>query len=76
MSTIAGSVGGQAADAQRADRAAASGGPGTAQTTQVYSVFIKATPEQVWEAITTPEFTAKYFHGSHVTVTPDRKSVV
>jgi uncharacterized protein YndB with AHSA1/START domain len=42
----------------------------TAQTTQVYSVFIKASPEQIWEAITTPEFTQKYFYGSHVTVTP------
>jgi uncharacterized protein YndB with AHSA1/START domain len=43
----------------------------TAQTTQVYSVFIKATPEQIWDAITKPEFTQKYFFGSHVTVTPD-----
>ena len=43
----------------------------TAQATQVYSVFIRATPEQIWEAITTPEFTRKYFYGSHVTVTPD-----
>src|SRR5881227_55208 len=37
----------------------------TAQATmQVYSVFIRATPERVWEAITKPEFTTKYFHGS------------
>ena len=36
----------------------------TAQATQVYQVFIGATPEQIWEAITTPEFTTKYFHGS------------
>jgi len=36
----------------------------TAQATQVYSVFIRATPEQVWDAITKPEFTQKYFHGS------------
>jgi uncharacterized protein YndB with AHSA1/START domain len=43
----------------------------TAQTTQVYSVFIKATPERIWEAITTPEFTAKYFFGTHVTATPE-----
>ena len=43
----------------------------TAQTTQVYSVFIRATPEQVWEAITTPEFSYKYFHGARLTVTPD-----
>jgi uncharacterized protein YndB with AHSA1/START domain len=31
------------------------------KTTQVFQVFIKATPEQVWEAITKPEFTEKYF---------------
>jgi len=33
---------------------------------QVYQVFIKATPEQIWDAITKPEFIAKYFHGAHV----------
>jgi len=38
----------------------------TAQATQVYQLFIKATPEQIWEAITTPEFTTKYFHGSYI----------
>ena len=38
----------------------------TAQTTQVYQVFIKASPEQIWEAITNPEFTTKYFHGAYV----------
>jgi uncharacterized protein YndB with AHSA1/START domain len=27
------------------------------QTTQVYQVFINASPEQIWEAITKPEFT-------------------
>jgi uncharacterized protein YndB with AHSA1/START domain len=43
----------------------------TEQTTQVYAVFIKATPEQIWEAITTPAFTHKYFFGSHVRVTPE-----
>jgi len=37
-----------------------------ASTTQVYQVFIKATPEQVWDAITKAEFTTKYFHGSSV----------
>jgi uncharacterized protein YndB with AHSA1/START domain len=36
------------------------------QTTQVYQVFIKATPEVVWEAITQPEFTMQYFHGAEV----------
>ena len=44
----------------------------TAQTTQVYSLFIRATPEQIWEAITTPEFTAKYFHGARISVAPER----
>jgi uncharacterized protein YndB with AHSA1/START domain len=38
----------------------------TAQATQVYQLFIRATPEQIWEAITTPEFTTKYFHGSYI----------
>ena len=41
------------------------------QTTQVYQVFIKATPEQIWDAITKPEWTARYFHGAIITVTPD-----
>ncbi|HEY2074642.1 MAG TPA: SRPBCC family protein [Gaiellaceae bacterium] len=43
----------------------------TAQTTQLYSVFIKASPEQIWDAITKPEFTEKYFYGSRVTVNED-----
>lgn len=38
----------------------------TAQATQVYQVFIKAPPEAIWDAITRPEFTAKYFYGSLV----------
>ena len=33
-------------------------------TTQVYQLFIRATPEQIWEAITNPDFTEKYFHGA------------
>ncbi len=36
---------------------------------QVYQVFIKASPEQIWEAITKPEFTARYFFGSRVETT-------
>jgi uncharacterized protein YndB with AHSA1/START domain len=44
----------------------------TATDTQVYQVFVKASPEQVWEAITTPEFTAQYFHGSRIETTPER----
>ncbi len=38
----------------------------TEQATQVYSLFIRATPEQIWDAITKPEFTAQYFYGSLV----------
>jgi uncharacterized protein YndB with AHSA1/START domain len=38
----------------------------TEQATQVYSVFIRATPEQVWDAITKPEFTTRYFHGTRI----------
>ena len=37
-----------------------------AQATQVYAVFVRATPEQVWDAITNPETIAKYFHGAQV----------
>jgi uncharacterized protein YndB with AHSA1/START domain len=46
--------------------------PPTAQTVQVYEVFIKATPEAIWEAITTPEFTRRYFYDARITVTPER----
>ena len=31
-----------------------------ATTTQVYEVYIKASPEAIWDAITSPEWTAKY----------------
>ena len=43
------------------------------QTTQVYQVFIMATPEQIWDAITKPEFTAKYFHGVTIETTPQER---
>ena len=43
----------------------------TAQTTQIYQVFIKASPEEIWEAITKPEFTERYFHGARISATPD-----
>lgn len=36
---------------------------------QVYQVFIKASPDQIWDAITKPEFTARYFFGSRVETT-------
>jgi uncharacterized protein YndB with AHSA1/START domain len=45
----------------------------TALTTQIYRVFIKATPERVWEAIVTPDSTMRYFHGSRIEITPTRR---
>ena len=44
------------------------------QTTQVYNIVIKATREAIWEAITKPEFTERYFYGSRITVAPDHYS--
>jgi len=41
-----------------------------AKPTQVYQVFIKSTPEKIWEAITDPAFTTRYFHGSRVELRP------
>jgi uncharacterized protein YndB with AHSA1/START domain len=43
----------------------------SAQTTQIYQVFIRATPEQIWEAITSPEWTTRYFYGARIEVTPE-----
>lgn len=33
-------------------------------TKHVYQIFIKATPEQVWDAIVEPSWTRRYFHGT------------
>ena len=46
----------------------------SATTTQVFTIFIRATPEQTWDAITRPEFTVGYFHGSRITITPERRA--
>jgi uncharacterized protein YndB with AHSA1/START domain len=35
----------------------------TATTTQVYRVYIRTTPEAVWDAITKPEWTERYGYG-------------
>ena len=43
-------------------------------TTQVFTIFIRATPEQLWDAITRPEFTVGYFHGSRITITSERRA--
>jgi uncharacterized protein YndB with AHSA1/START domain len=32
----------------------------------VFSIYIRTTPERLWEAITSPEFTQRYYHGSMV----------
>jgi uncharacterized protein YndB with AHSA1/START domain len=48
----------------------------TAATTQIYNVFIKATPEEIWEAITKPEFTERYFHGVRIDTNAQRRLTV
>jgi uncharacterized protein YndB with AHSA1/START domain len=45
----------------------------TAQTTQVYQLFIKATPEEVWETVTKPEFMMRYFHASRIEMADGRR---
>ena len=35
----------------------------TTATTQVYRVYIKASPEAVWDAITNPEWTERFGYG-------------
>jgi uncharacterized protein YndB with AHSA1/START domain len=42
----------------------------TQTTVQVYQLFIKATPEAIWDAITKPEFTERYFYGMRMESTP------
>jgi uncharacterized protein YndB with AHSA1/START domain len=38
----------------------------TKVTTQVYRVYIKATPQAIWEAITKPEWSERYGYGGRV----------
>jgi uncharacterized protein YndB with AHSA1/START domain len=38
----------------------------TLTTTQVYQVYIRATPEAIWDAITKPEWTDRYGYGGTV----------
>jgi uncharacterized protein YndB with AHSA1/START domain len=38
----------------------------TLTTTQVHRVYIKAAPEAIWQAITSPEWTARYGYGGDV----------
>ena len=48
-------------------------GTETAVTTQVYRVYIKATPEAIWEAITSSEWTQKYGYGGRAEYEPGVK---
>jgi uncharacterized protein YndB with AHSA1/START domain len=32
----------------------------------IYETFIRATPEKIWEALTSAAFTSQYFHGTHI----------
>ena len=36
----------------------------------VYTIYIASTPEKVWEALTSAEFSRKYFHGFAVEIEP------
>ncbi|MFZ5446516.1 MAG: SRPBCC domain-containing protein [Myxococcota bacterium] len=38
--------------------------------TQTYETFLRASPKQVWEALTGPEHTARYFFGTRISVEP------
>lgn len=40
-----------------------SAAPDIGTTTQIYRIFIKATPQAIWDAITKPEFTQKWGYG-------------
>ncbi|MEO7997913.1 MAG: SRPBCC domain-containing protein [Gemmatimonadaceae bacterium] len=37
--------------------------PDIGTTTQIYRIFIRATPQAIWDAITKPEFTQKWGYG-------------
>jgi uncharacterized protein YndB with AHSA1/START domain len=41
----------------------------SAKPTLVYAIFISASPQQIWDAITKPEFTSRYFFGAIVKTT-------
>jgi uncharacterized protein YndB with AHSA1/START domain len=40
-----------------------------ARPAQIYQVYIKASAQQIWDAITRPEFTSLYFYGARVETT-------
>jgi len=36
--------------------------------TLVYTIYIKSTPEKVWQALTSGEFSVRYFFGNSVEI--------
>jgi uncharacterized protein YndB with AHSA1/START domain len=46
-----------------------------ATATQVYPIFVKATPEAIWAAITQPDFSQQYFYGARIENTAERHVV-
>lgn len=38
---------------------------------QVFRIVIRATPQEIWDAITLPEFTARYFHGAAISISAE-----
>ena len=46
--------------------AAGSGAPAASATTAVFRVYIKATPQAIWTAITDPSWTRRYGYGGYV----------
>jgi uncharacterized protein YndB with AHSA1/START domain len=45
-----------------------------ASTTQTYHLFIRATAQQIWNALTRPELTSKYLYGAQVETTGEAGS--
>ena len=43
-------------------------------TTQVSHVYIRATADEIWAAITRPELTVRYFHRVTIEITPETRS--
>jgi uncharacterized protein YndB with AHSA1/START domain len=46
----------------------------TTETTQVYRIYIKATPQAIWEAITDPEWTVKYGYRGRAVYEPEPRA--
>ena len=42
----------------------------TAVTTQTYRIWIKATPEAIWQALTDPDVISRYGYGGQIELEP------